>query len=84
MYINNKVAGLFILISNFWCVIGTSGGGDLSVETTVDIGADTVAVVTGAQAVSQAVTDNVAELDEGEEAVALQSKTIKAHRSILI
>ena len=45
-------------------------------EATVDIGADTVAVVAGAQAVSQAVGDTAgAELDEGEEAtVALQSK----------
>ena len=58
------------------CFVGTSGGGDLSVEATVDIGTEAVAVVAGAQAaVAQAVTDAAAELEEGEvEAVALQSK----------
>lgn len=49
---------------------GSSGAGELSVEATVDIGADTVAVVAGAQAVAQG--DNGAELEEGEEAVGIQ------------
>ena len=43
-------------------------------EATVDIGADTVAVVAGTQAVAQAVGDNGAQLEEGEETVAIQSK----------
>lgn len=57
-------------------LVGSSGGGDLSVEATVDIGTDTVAVVAGTQAaVAQAVADAGAELEEGEvEAVSLQSK----------
>ena len=59
---------------------GTSAGGELSVEATVDIGSDTVAMVSGAQAVSQAVGDTGAELDEGEEAaVALQSKAFSSY-----
>lgn len=49
---------------------GSSGAGELSVEATVDIGADTVAVVAGAQAVTQG--DNGAELEEGEETVGVQ------------
>ena len=53
-------------------LVGSSGAGELSVEATVDIGADTVAVVAGAQAVAQG--DNGAELEEGEEAVGIQSK----------
>jgi len=51
---------------------GTSAGGELSVEATVDIGADAVTMVTGAEAVSQAVGDTGAEMDEGEETVTLQ------------
>lgn len=54
---------------------GSSGAGELSVEATVDIGADTVAVVAGAQAVTQG--DNGAELEEGEETVGVQ-KSIAA------
>ena len=48
----------------------------LQVDPTVDISADTVAVVPGAQAMSQAVGDTVtdADLDEGEESVTLHSK----------
>lgn len=49
----------------------------MSVEATVDIGTDTVAVVAGPQvAVAQAVGDNGAELEEGEveATVAIQSK----------
>lgn len=46
---------------------GSGGGGDLSVEATVDIGTDSVAVVAGTQAaVAQPVSDNAAELEEGE------------------
>lgn len=45
-------------------------------EATVDIGADAVTMVTGAEAVSQAVGDTGAEMDEGEETVTLQSETI--------
>lgn len=49
----------------------------MSVEATVDIGTDTVAVVAGPQvAVAQAVGDNGAELEEGEveATVVIQSK----------
>ena len=58
-------------------LVGSSGGGDLSVEATVDIGTDTVAMVAGTQAaVAQPGGDNVAELEEGEveTTVAIQSK----------
>ena len=56
--------------------IGTSSGGDLSVEATVDIGADTVTMVTGGQAVTQAVGDTGTGLEGGDEqTVALQSET---------
>lgn len=55
---------------------GTSAGGELSVEATVDIGSDTVAMVSSAQAVSQAVGDTGAELDEGEEAAVTLQKPI--------
>ena len=68
---------LFILLYSCCYLIGSSGGGELSVEATVDIGTDTVAVVAGTQAaVAQPVGDNVAELEEGEveATVAIQSK----------
>ena len=50
----------------------------MSVEATVDIGTDSVAVVAGTQAaVAQPVGDNAAELEEGEveATVAIQSKS---------
>lgn len=50
----------------------------MSVEATVDIGTDSVAVVAGTQAaVVQPVSDNAAELEEGEveATVAIQSKS---------
>ncbi|KAL9963831.1 hypothetical protein ACROYT_G027380 [Oculina patagonica] len=53
---------------------GSGGAGELSVEATVDIGTEAVAVVAGTQAaVAQAVGDTGAELEEGEvEAVSMQ------------
>ena len=74
----------------YWCCfpVGSSGGGDLSVEATVDIGTDSVAVVAGTQAaVAQPVGDNAAELEEGEveAAVAIQSKSNSgSHFSVLV
>ena len=69
-------------------LVGSSGGGDLSVEATVDIGTDTVAVVAGTQAaVAQPVGDNAAELEEGEveASVAIQSKSdCGSHFSVLL
>lgn len=77
-----------ILLYLCYYLVGSSGGGDLSVEATVDIGTDTVAVVAGAQAaVAQPVGDNAAELEEGEveATAAIQSKTIviNSHSSTL-
>ena len=55
--------------------IGTSGGGELSVEATVDIGGDAVTLVAGAQAVTQAVGDATTGLEGAhEEAAAMQSE----------
>ena len=50
-----------------------TGDGDLSVEATVDIGTDSVAMVAGTHAVAQAVGDSEGEA-VGEVAVPLQSK----------
>ena len=79
---------LFILLYSCCYLIGSSGGGELSVEATVDIGTDTVAVVAGTQAaVAQPVGDNAAELEEGEveATVAIQSKfDSSSHFSVLV
>jgi len=72
----------------FLILVGSSGGGELSVEATVDIGTDTVAVVAGTQAaVAQPVGDNAAEMEEGEveATVAIQSKFDSSfHFSVLV
>ncbi|XP_068686195.1 uncharacterized protein [Montipora capricornis] len=57
---------------------GTSSGGDLSVEATVDIGADTVTMVTGGQAVTQAVGDTGTGLEGGDEQTVALQKPIAA------
>lgn len=55
--------------------IGTSAGGELSVEATVDIGGDTVTLVGGTQAVTQAVGDATTGLEGAhEETAAMQSE----------
>lgn len=59
----------------------TAATGELPVEATVDIGADAVAMVAGAQTVSQAVTHSGADLDEGEEAAAALQKPMAATRN---
>lgn len=59
----------------------TAATGELPVEATVDIGADAVAMVAGAQTVSQAVTHSGADLDEGEEAAAALQKPMVATRN---
>ena len=58
------------------CIGATAATGELPVEATVDIGADAVAMVAGAQTVSQAVTHSATDVDEGEEAAAALQSTI--------
>lgn len=55
---------------------GTSAGGELSVEATVDIGGDTVTLVGGTQAVTQAVGDATTGLEGAHEETAAMQKPV--------
>ncbi|XP_067035558.1 uncharacterized protein [Acropora muricata] len=55
---------------------GTSAGGELSVEATVDIGGDTVTLVGGTQAVTQAVGDATTGLEGSHEETAAMQKPV--------
>lgn len=55
---------------------GTSAGGELSVEATVDIGGDTVTLVGGTQAVTQAVGDATTGLEGAVEETAAMQKPV--------